>query len=144
MMLAMFKKRKKQPKAERKAELERTPKPPPSSPPNALPTSPNTLPALSNASSNALLNTASTNANDDEISKFAKQSGIPENIVRIEFQIIRSLHNSSHKDIIERYYTLPVPALMPILKLRYIRIFWKQLNQNKHETDGHHKRTQKS
>jgi len=67
---------------------------------------------------------------DDEIAKFAKQSGIPESIVRIEFKVIQSLYNVEHKDIINRYYAFHVPALLPILKLRYIRVFWKQLSQN--------------
>jgi hypothetical protein len=100
-------------------------------PQNGLHASPN----LQNSTTLGAQNTANSNAtnsdgNDDEIAKFAKQSGIPESIVRIEFQIIQSLHNASHRDIINRYHALPVPALLPILKLRYIRNFWKQLNQN--------------
>jgi hypothetical protein len=134
MVMAMFKKRKNQPKVEPKTN-------PPPSPPNNLPalpnTSPNGLHALPNAprpqdsTPSGIQNTANSNENDDEIAKFAKQSGIPESIVRIEFKIIQSLYNASHRDIINRYQSLPVPALLPILKLRYIRNFWKQLNQNK-------------
>jgi len=75
---------------------------------------------------------SNTNDNEDrEIANFAKQSGIPENIVRIEFQIIKVLHKASHKDIIDIYHTLPASGLLPIVKLRYIRNFWKQLNQSK-------------
>jgi hypothetical protein len=134
MVLAMFKKRKNHPKAEPRTN-------PPPSPPNALPAVPNpqnglhASPNLQNSTTSGAQNTANSNAtdsdsNEDEIAKFAKQSGIPESIVRIEFQIIHSLYNASHRDIINRYHALPVPALLPILKLRYIRNFWKQLNQN--------------
>jgi hypothetical protein len=140
MALAMLKRRKNQPKTDHKAKPAQPP--PLSSPPLSLP---NALHALSNASPNGLPAPASpnpqnsaalsippaTSANDsdDEIAKFAKQSGIPEGIVRIEFKIIQSLYNVSRKDIINRYHAFHVPALLPILKLRYIRIFWKQLSQ---------------
>ena len=141
MVLAMLKRRKNQPKTDHKAKPAH---PPPLSSPSLLP--PNALHALPNAPSNGLPAPASPNLqnsvalsmptdagtddSDDEIAKFAKQSGIPESIVRIEFKIIQSLYNVSHKDIINRYYAFHVPALLPILKLRYIRVFWKQLSQN--------------
>jgi hypothetical protein len=141
MVLAMLKRRKNQPKTDHKAKPAH---PPPLSSPSLLP--PNALHALPNAPSNGLPAPASPNLqnsvalsmptdagaddSDDEIAKFAKQSGIPESIVRIEFKIIQSLYNVEHKDIINRYYAFHVPALLPILKLRYIRVFWKQLSQN--------------
>jgi hypothetical protein len=138
MVLAMLKRRKNQPKTEPKTK---PPQPPPSSPPLS---SPNALSSLPNFSQNGSIaspnpqdsaslsipTTASTNDSDDEIARFAKQSGIPESIVRIEFRIIQSLYNATHKDIVNRYYTLSMHDLLPILKLRYIRCFWKQLSQN--------------
>jgi hypothetical protein len=138
MVLAMLKRRKTQPKTEPKPKPAQ---PPPLSPPSS---SSNALHALPNASPNGLPAHASPNPqnsaalsipldandSDDEIARFAKQSGIPESIVRIELRIIQSLYNATHKDIIDRYHTLSMPALLPILKLRYIRCFWKQLSQN--------------
>ena len=129
----MLKRRKTQPKTEPKTKPAQ---PPPLSPPSLSPNaSPNGLPAHTspNPQNSAALSmppAASTNDSDDEIARFAKQSGIPEGIVRIEFKIIQSLYNATHKDIIDRYHTLSMPALLPILKLRYIRSFWKQLSQN--------------
>jgi len=129
----MLKRRKTQPKTGPKTKpVQPPPLSPPSSSPNA---SPNGLPAHAspNPQNSATLSmppSAGTSDSDDEIARFAKQSGIPEGIVRIEFRIIQSLYNATHKDIIDRYHSLPMPALLPILKLRYIRSFWKQLSQN--------------
>ena len=141
MVLAMLKRRKNQPKTDHKVKPAH---PPPLSSPslsllNALHALPNTpsnglsAPASLNLQNSVALSIptdAGADDSDDEIAKFAKQSGIPESIVRIEFKIIQSLYNVEHKDIINRYYAFHVPALLPILKLRYIRIFWKQLSQN--------------
>jgi len=141
MVLAMLKRRKNQPKTDHKVKPAH---PPPLSSPslsllNALHALPNTpsngLPAsaspnLQNSVALSIPTDAGADDSDDEIAKFAKQSGIPESIVKIEFKIIQSLYNVEHKDIINRYYAFHVPALLPILKLRYIRVFWKQLSQN--------------
>jgi hypothetical protein len=141
MVLAMLKRRKNQPKTDHKVKPAH---PPPLSSPslsllNALHALPNTpsngLPAsaspnLQNSVALSIPTDAGADDSDDEIAKFAKQSGIPESIVRIEFKIIQSLYNVEHKDIINRYYAFHVPALLPILKLRYIRVFWKQLSQD--------------
>jgi len=137
----MLKRRKNQPKTDHKVKPAH---PPPLSSPslsllNALHALPNTpsngLPAsaspnLQNSVALSIPTDAGADDSDDEIAKFAKQSGIPESIVRIEFKIIQSLYNVEHKDIINRYYAFHVPALLSILKLRYIRVFWKQLSQN--------------
>ena len=137
----MLKRRKNQPKTDHKVKPAH---PPPLSSPslsllNALHALPNTpsngLPAsaspnLQNSVALSIPTDAGADDSDDEIAKFAKQSGIPESIVRIEFKIIQSLYNVEHKDIINRYYAFHVPALLPILKLRYIRVFWKQLSQD--------------
>ena len=137
----MLKRRKNQPKTDHKVKPAH---PPPLSSPslsllNALHALPNTpsngLPAsaspnLQNSVALSIPTDAGADDSDDEIAKFAKQSGIPESIVRIEFKVIQSLYNVEHKDIINRYYAFHVPALLPILKLRYIRIFWEQLSQD--------------
>jgi len=141
MVLAMLKRRKNQPKTDHKVKPAH--QPPLSSPSlsllNALHALPNTpsngLPAsaspnLQNSVALSIPTDAGADDSDDEIAKFAKQSGIPESIVRIEFKVIQSLYNVEHKDIINRYYAFHVPALLPILKLRYIRVFWKQLSQD--------------
>jgi hypothetical protein len=141
MVLAMLKRRKNQPKTDHKAKPAHPPplSSPSLSPPNALHAQPNApsngLPApaspnLQNSFALSMPTDAGADDSNDEIANFAKQSGVPESIVRIEFKIIQSLYNVEHKDIINRYYAFHVPALLPILKLRYIRVFWKQLSQN--------------